>query len=382
MPNPRRATNSKPPVPHPDEVVGGVDTHADTHTAAALDPLGQLLGTATFPASAAGYRQLLAWLGRFGPVARVGVEGTGSYGVGLTRYLTLKQVPVVEVNRPARADRRRRGKSDTFDAENAARAALAGTATAVPKTRDGKVEAIRLVHSTRAGAVKARSAAWASFHNMVLTSPDTVRDRLIGLTRKRRLDAALHFPAGSEVADPQQAAQRCLTRLAQRIQTLSSEIADADTELKALTAAAAPQLLTQPGVGPETTAQLLITVGDNPHRIDNEAAFAALCGTSPVPASSGRTQRHRLNRGGDRQANRALHIIAVTRLRRHQPTRDYIATRNPDGKATPHLMRCLKRHLARDIYQLLTNPVSPPIPPPLPTAPSTSAPLSAEEPAA
>ena len=335
-------------------IIGGVDTHGDTHTVAAVDLLGRSLGWAQFPADRAGYRQLTRWLSSHGRVEAVGVEGTGSYGAGLTRYLTGAQLPVVEVNRPDRADRRRRGKSDPVDAEQAARAVANHTATATPKTRTGPVEAIRMVHTTRAGAVKARTAAVNSFVNLLRTSPDEVRDPLIHLSRARQLRIARSWRTSCS-ADPHDAAKQCLRRHADRIAHLAGEIAAADKDLRALTAATGPQLLARPGVGPETCAQLLITAGDNPDRIRTEAAFAALCGTSPVAASSGRHQnRHRLNRGGDRQANRALHMIIITRLGRDPATRAYIDARG--GTTTPHLMRCLKRSLAREIYHLLTQP--------------------------
>ena len=342
----------------PPIVVGGIDTHGDTHTVAAVDLLGRRLGCAQFPADRAGYQQLTRWLADRGRVQAVGVEGTGSYGAGLARFLTAAQLRVVEVNRPDRAARRRRGKSDPVDAEQAAVAVLNGTATAAPKTRTGPVEAIRMVHTTRAGAVKARTAAVNSFLNLLRTSPDEIRDPLLRLTRTRQLRTARSWRTRG-ATDPHHAAKQCLRRLADRIGHLAEEIAAADRDLRALTGAVAPQLIARPGIGPETCAQLLITVGDNPDRIGSQAAFAALCGTSPVQASSGKTVRHRLNRGGDRQANRALHIIILSRLRCHPATKDYIAARG--GETTPHLMRCLKRSLAREIYRRITAPPDPAI---------------------
>ena len=322
-------------------VVGGVDTHADTHTVAALDQVGRRLGCAVFPAHRAGYRALADWLAGHGEISAVGVEGTGSYGAGLTRWLSAHQITVVEVNRPNRAERRRRGKSDPVDAEHAAAAVLANTATAVPKARTGLVESIRLIHATRAGAVKARTAARNTFTNTLRTSPDAVREQLQPLTRARQLTAATGYRATGD--DPDSTVKRCLRRLAVRISQLSEEINAADHELD------------RPGFGPETTAQLLITAGDNPDRIGSEAALAGLCGVSPVSASSGRTRYHRLNRGGDRQANRALHMIILNRLRHHPPTRAYLASHSLQGQATPHLRRVLKRYLVREVYQLLSQ---------------------------
>jgi transposase len=332
-------------------VVGGVDTHADSHTVAVLDQLGRRLGCAVFPASRAGYGALVDWLAGYGRISAVGVEGTGSYGAGLTRWLSARQIAVVEVNRPNRADRRRRGKSDPVDAEQAAAAVLANTATAVPKARTGLVESIRLIHGTRAGAVKARTAARNTFINTVRTSPDAVREALQPLTRARQLKAATGYrPAGD---GPLATVKRCLRRLAVRITELTSEIIAADADLDRLTRQLAPDMRSRLGFGPETTAQLLITVGDNRDRIGSEAALAGLCGVSPVQASSGRSRYYRLNRGGDRQANRALHMIILCRLRHHQPTRAYLAGHSIDGKATPHLRRVLKRYLVREVYQLL-----------------------------
>ena len=355
MPNTMRMTNPGQPVREVLEVTGGVDTHADTHTAAALDQVGGLLGTATFPATPAGYQDLAGWLAGFGPLGRVGVEGTGSYGAGLSRWLAAAEITVLELNRPDRSDRRRRGKSDPIDAINAARAVLAGTATATPKSRNGIVEAIRVLHLTREGAVKARTAARNQFTNLLVTAPETVKARLAGLTTHQQLDAAAAFRPG-DISDPNEATKTALRTLARRVTTLTVEIDQLYTALADLTAQAAPELRAEYGVGPESAAQLLITAGDNADRLASEAAFAALCGTSPVPASSGRTDRHRLSRGGDRQANRALHMVILTRIRRHQPTRDYLARAITEGRTNKEATRMLKRYLARHLYRLLNTP--------------------------
>jgi transposase len=354
-PNTMGMTNPDRPVREVLEVTGGVDTHADTHTAAALDQVGGLLGTATFPATPAGYRDLVGWLAGFGPLGRVGVEGTGSYGAGLSRWLAAAEITVLEVNRPDRSDRRRRGKSDPIDAINPARAVLAGTATAIPKSRDGIVEAIRVLHLTREGAVKARTAARNQFTNLLVTAPETVKARLAGLTTGQQLVAAAAFRPG-DISDPNDATKTALRALARRVRTLTVEIDQLYTALADLTAQAAPELRAEYGIGPESAAQLLITAGDNADRLASEAAFAALCGTSPVPASSGRTDRHRLSRGGDRQANRALHMVILTRIRRHQPTRDYMARAITEGRTKKEATRMLKRYLARHLYRLLSTP--------------------------
>ena len=268
----------------PGQVVGGVDTHLDTHTAACVDHLGRLLAHAQFPATAAGEKQLLAWLGGFGELAAVGVEGTGSYGASLARLLTAGHVRVVEVSRPNRQTRRQRGKSDPLDAEAAARAVLAGTATGTPKTRTGVVESIRVLRTARSGAVKARTAATNTLKHVVVTAPEALRTQLAGLNTDQLVDQAAALRPTAELTDPVQTTKIALRRLARRCQHLTEEITDADTQLRALTAQTAPALLERCGVGPETAGQLLTTAGDNPHRLHSNAAFAALCGTSPSPS--------------------------------------------------------------------------------------------------
>ena len=334
------------------EVIGGVDTHADTHTVAALDQVGRLLGHTTFPATEHGYQDLLDWLHQHGPLIQVGVEGPGSYGAGLSTHLRAAGIVVTEVNRPNRADRRHRGKSDPVDAENAARAVLAGTATATPKSHTGIVEAIRSLHAARRGAVKARTAAINQFKAAIINAPTQLREQLSALTHRRQLDTATHFRPG-DLTEPTHATKQALRALARRISFLDTEITTANTDLKTLTDTAAPHLVAEPGIGPDTAAQLMITIGDNPSRLTSEASFAALCGVSPVSASSGKTNRHRLNRGGDRQANRALHIITLSRMRYDERTRNYVTHAKTRGKNTKEIMRQLKRYLARSIYKLV-----------------------------
>lgn len=361
MPNKLHTTNPAARAREVSEVTGGVDTHAEVHVAAALDQIGGLLGSASFPVSATGYAALLAWLRGFGPLGRVGVEGTGSYGAGLTRHLHAEAVEVVEVARPNRAERRNRGKSDTLDAENAARAVLAGTTTAIPKTRDGLVEAIRVLHTTRAGAVRARTAALNQFNGLLVAAPEVVAERLRGLSRTRQVGAASAFRPG-DLTDPAHATRRALRNLARRIQDLTAEITATTNDLRRLTQQAAPELVEQSGVGPDTAAQLLITLGDHPERVATPAAFAALCGVSPVPASSGKTVRHRLSRGGDRQANRALHIIVLSRLKTDPQTRAYLERTTARGKTKREAIRLLKRYLARHIHRILTHTTAPTAP--------------------
>lgn len=335
------------------QITGGVDTHRDTHTVAALDQLGRLLGHTTFVATAAGYEQLLDWLAGYGTVLLVGVEGTGSYGAGLTRHLTGHGVRVVEVDRPDRRARRRHGKSDPIDAIAAAHAAQAGTATGTPKTRDGAVESIRSLRVARAGAVKARTAAVNALHGMLITAPDQLREQFAALTTPRLVTACARLRPGPDLTDPDQAIKRSLRRLARRYQQLTEEILEADTDLDTLIRATAPALLDRFGVGTEVAGQLLVTAGDNPHRLRSEASFAALCGANPLPASSGRTDRHRLNRGGDRAANSALYTVVIVRMRYHQPTRDYVTRRRSQGLSNREISRCLKRYVARELLPVI-----------------------------
>ena len=338
------------------EVVGGVDTHRDAHVAAVVDAAGRLLGAESFAANAAGYGELFVWMATWGDVRCVGVEGTGSYGAGLARHLAAAGVAVVEVNRPNRQMRRRAGKSDVVDAEAAARAALAGHATAVPKSADGPVEAIRMLTVARRSALKARTQAHNQIHGLLVTVPEALKDQLSG-HRGGALIAACARLRPATTADPVAAAAKVALRsLAQRHQALTAEIAALDNDLRAQCAAANPALLGAHGVGPDTAAALLIAAGDNPDRLHNDASFAALCGASPIEASSGQHTRHRLNRGGDRHANQALWRIAMVRLRSDPRTQAYAARRRADGKTNRDIIRCLKRHIAREIYRLLTNP--------------------------
>jgi transposase len=336
-------------------VIGGVDTHADTHYAAALDPVGRLLGTRQFRADGAGYRQLVTWLESFGPVQCIGVEGTGCYGAGLTRLLRRHGVSVVEVNRPDRRMRRTRGKSDPLDAENAARRALAASDVAVPKDTTTIVESIRVLRIARDGAIKARTAALNQLKDLITTAPEQLRAGLRGKTlRAVAAEAARLRPDTTRLADPTQATKTALRSVATRVVDLTAEIKTLDAQLRCLVAAAAPRTLALFAVSTQHAAQLLITAGGNPHRLRSEAAFAALCAANPIPASSGKTTRHRLNPAGDRDANATLHMIAVLRMRWDPPTRDYVARRTKDGLSKREIIRCLKRYIARQAYHAIT----------------------------
>jgi transposase len=358
-----RATQPKKPKRR--RIVGGVDTHADTHHAAVLVMNGGRIADAEFPATETGYAQLLTWLRTFGRLHAIGVEGTNSYGAGLTRHLHAAGVKVVEVNRPDRQQRRLRGKSDPLDAYAAADAVLADkTTNSIPKLGTGTAEAIRAIHLTRAGAVNARTAAINELRALLVTAPTNLRDQLRHHTTATALVTACARlrpgTAPAQLADPAQATKHALRRLARRYQHLTDEITDLTHQLTALVSQACPRLLTRRGVGVETAAQLLITLGDNPDRARSEASFAMLCGAAPIPATSGKTtNKHRLSRGGDRQANRALYMIIITRLATCQRTRAYATRRTQEGLSKQDIIRCLKRYLAREIYDLLTSTNTP-----------------------
>ena len=322
---------------HRTVVIGGVDTHGRTHHAAAIDDLGRVLGSREFEVTAAGYNKLLGWLGRFGTLDRVGVEGTGTYGAGLCRFLVDRGVTVIEVERPDRRTRRQHGKSDPIDAEAAARAVLAGTATAPPKTRDGVIEAIRVLRTVRASAVRSRTAAINALHALVITAPDELRSTLDPLSRAALVKTCARLrPDLGQVGDACQATKLAVREIARRIEHLDIEIRGLDTVIVPLVRAAAPNTIALLGIGPDHAAQFLATAGGNPARLRCEAAFAHLCGASPIPASSGRTQRHRLHRGGDRDANRALHLAVVVQLRYCERTRAYVQRRMSFPRSCGH----------------------------------------------
>ncbi len=337
-------------------VTAGVDTHKDTHTAAALDCNGLLLGVAEFPATAVGDRRLFRWLGAFGPLDCIGVEGTGSYGGGLNRFFQTMAVRVVEVNRPNHQRRRRLGKSDSVNAEAAARADLSCQAFGTPKSQDGQVESIRLLRSERRSAIKARTQAANQIHAEISTAPEILRQRFRGMT----LLAIVKSAAALRVAVDQdatlcQTVRYVLRGLSRRWRYLDEEIGRIDKIIAPLVQALAPDLLDQTGVGVEVAGARLVAVGDNPDRLKNEASFAALCGASPVDASSGRQHRHRLNRGGNRDANRALWVIAFCRMRCDARTKEYAQKRTQEGLSRIEILRCLKRYIAREVYKILLS---------------------------
>jgi transposase len=335
-------------------VVGGVDTHLDTNMAAALNSIGGQLGVKEFPTTAAGYRDLLAWLGGFGNVVRVGVEGSGSYGAGLARFLGDAGVSVVEVDCPNRQNRRRRGKNDPIDALSAARATLSGEASGLVKTRNGTVEAIRVLRVARSSARRDRTEALNQMRSLVATAPDDLRQQLRHLSGLRLIEVTAALRPGARM-DVLSATKTALRELGRRAMYLGEQMDYLSAQLRPLVAATAPALLARPGVGTDTAGALLVAAGDNPERLDNEAAFAHLCGVSPVEASSGKVTRHRLDRGGDRHANQALWRIVMVRMVSDPDTRAYVERRTKEGKSKREIMRCLKRYVARELFPLLVQ---------------------------
>jgi transposase len=337
------------------EVTGGVDTHGLTHHAAVIDSVGRHLADREFPATIRGYRDLLDWMRSHGALAAVGVEGTGAYGAELARVLTAAGVTVVDVDRPDRKTRRTKGKSDPIDAYAAATAVLAGRATGIPKSRDGVVEAVRVLRIARRSAVKARTQAMNQIRGLLVSAPAMLREQVAGLDRAALIRTLARLRPGDDLSRPLAATRASLRRLARRHQAMDVEIAELDAEIGPLVKQAAPQLLELFGVGPETAGQLLASAGDNPQRMRSEGAFAHLAGVAPIPASSGRTHRHRLNRGGDRAANNALHTIVLVRMRYDARTRAYVERRTKEGLDRKDIMRCLKRFVAREVYRALTS---------------------------
>ncbi len=283
-------------------------------------------------------------------------SSTGSYGAGLLRFVQQAGIEVLEVTAPDKHDRRRRGKNDDLDAQNAAHAAFARKRTVTPRSRDGMVESLRVLKACRKTAVAARRIALQMIHNTIVCAPDGLRDMLRAMTRMQLVRTlAAWRPDLSAYRDVESAYRIGLKSLARRYLELHDEIADLDAMIHAIVEELAPDLVARSAIGPTSAAQLLLTAGDNPERLRSEASFAALCGVSPVPASSGKTIRHRLNRGGDRAANSALHIIAIVRFRTDPKTKAYVARRIAEGHSKLEAIRALKRYIAREVFTLITR---------------------------
>lgn len=341
-------------------VIAGIDTHSDTHHVAVINEHGKPLADDEFLAVGSGYRKIIDFITSYGTVIAVGVEGTGSYGAELARTLRAEGFLVLEVNRPNRAARRLKGKSDPLDAYQAAQAVLDGRAKSVPKAKDGPVECLRILRAERASAVKARTAAINQIKGLLVSAPDNLRAKYRGLGTSAMITALQRIRPTGQITDPEHVCLVTLKRLAVRYQSLSAEITEADAALREILDTYAPTLCDLPGVGPEAASQLLVTVGDNSDRLTGEAKFASLVGVAPIPASSGKTTRHRLSRGGDRNANQALHQVVLVRMASCRRTREYVARRTAEGKSKREIMRCLKRYAAREIYRQITNPQTAP----------------------
>jgi len=338
------------------QVVGGVDPHADTIHAAVITVVGRVLGDAEFPTTADGYRDAITFLTSSGEVERIGVEGAAGYGAGITRALAAAGLAVVEVERPTRSARRRAGKSDPLDAYHAARSVLAHRTSPV---KDPAIDGLRALHLARNSAVKARTAASNQMKAILIMAPEPVRARFRDLSTDELVPAVLR--CRGHYADPTTANTLvALKILAERHRDLRAQITTLTDRIDPLVTAANPALRAAFGVGPQVAAQLLVTAGLNPNRLTSEPSFAALCGVAPVPASSGKTRRYRLSRGGDRHANSAVHRIALVRMAHHQPTIDYVHRQTARGRSTKEILRMLKRAICREIYRHLTRPL--PIP--------------------
>ncbi|ANI90885.1 IS110 family transposase [Dietzia timorensis] len=348
------------PTVEQEPIIVGIDTHKDIHHAAILSARGALIADQQFPATSRGYAQLLAWTATVGPVAVFGIECTGSYGAGLVRHLLAEGHDVREVNRPHAHTAARRGKTDAIDAEAAARKILAGEAPVVPKNTSGVVESIRMLTLARNSAVKARSIAQTQLQNVLVTAPGELREQINATTGpKARIAACRRLrPDTAGLTDPMQAAKLTLRTLANRVEVLNEEIGDLDQQLGQLVAATTPTLVSKIGIGTGHAAQFLISAGENVGRLHTDAAFARLCGVAPIPVASGKTHRMRLHRGGDRQANRALHMIAVVRLRYDPRTVAYMERRRAEGLSKKDVLRCLKRFIAREVYNDLRRDLS------------------------
>jgi transposase len=335
------------------DYVVGVDTHRDEHVLVVVTaPAGTVVARQAVRANARGYREALRFAAHSAPGRRAwAIEGTGSYGAGLARYLAGRGETVLELSRTPRTERRLRGKDDSLDAARAARATLAAETLALPRSGERR-EALRLLLVARRSAVDVRRQALAQLRGVIVTAPERLRDELRTLPTGRLLERCSRLRRSSSAGADELATRLVLGRLARRIQAATVEADELEHEILAHVRALAPRLLDEPGVGPIVAAQLLVS-WSHPGRLRSEAAFARLAGVAPIPASSGQTTRHRLSRGGDRQLNRALHTIALHR-RQHDPaTQAYIAQRIAEGKSRRHATRLLKRYLARRLYRLL-----------------------------
>ncbi|MET8063059.1 IS110 family transposase [Micromonospora sp. NPDC005211] len=340
------------------EVVIGVDTHTATHTAALLDTrTGGVLARATVSADPDGYAELVALADEHSGLRAWALEGSGGYGAGLARHLADAGELVVELDRPQRPTRRAGAKSDPIDAERAARDALARTRLAQPKTGSERA-ALQMRLTARRAAVEASATTQRQLHAMVITAPEVVRARFRGQSTRLMLTTATRLRPTTSADVDVFTSLTVLRDLARRVRFLEAEATEHEKAIRTIVRSWRPDLLQLTGVGPIVAATIL-TAWSHPGRCRNDAAFAMLAGAAPIPASSGKTVRYRLNRSGDRQLNRALHTIVLTRLQRAEDTRAYAERRRTQGKTDREIKRCLKRYVARDLYRRLENPPTP-----------------------
>lgn len=337
------------------DLIAGIDTHTDTHTLAILTAQGGTILTETFTADTGGYAALVTALETAGHIAVVGVEGTNSYGAGLSRALIAAGYTVKEVLRPARQVRRMNGKSDPIDAVEAARTVIAGCGVSDAKDSTTAAESLRFLLTARAQLVRTMTALSNSITSMLVTAPDTIRAKYRNTATQALIKRLAACRPDEQIDTPRTAALHAMRQLARARLDASSRADDLEEQMQDILDQNYPQILAIYGAGTITAAQLAVTAGGNPHRIRNEAAFATLCGAAPIPASSGRTNRHRLNRGGDRRGNNALHRIALIRMQHDKTTQDYVARKTSEGKGTKEILRCLKRAIAREAYRALTT---------------------------
>lgn len=337
-------------------MVAGVDTHTDTHTLAVLTSVGQVVSTETFAADQQGYQNMIHSLQAAGTIEVVGVEGTNSYGAGLTRALSTAGYRVAEVLRPARQVRRMHGKSDPVDAVAAARTVLADDGVSEAKDTHAPAESLRFLLTARAQLIQAMTAMISSIRSLLVTADDQVREKYRDLPTAELVSRLANSRPGQDITTPAEAASYSLRQMARTYRENQQRADQLESQMKTLLEAHYPHLLTIYGVKTITASKLAVTAGGNPGRIRNEAAFASLCGAAPIPASSGKTNRHRLNRGGDRRGNSALHRIALVRMRHDPTTRAYVERRLGQNKTKKDIIRCLKRAIAREVYKALTRP--------------------------
>lgn len=339
-------------------VFAGIDTHSQFHHLALIDGDGHHITDQAFPTTLAGYQNLQDVLAAHPGLAGIGIEGTSSYGAAITHLLHAAGHRIVEVNRPDRRQRRQHGKSDPADAVNAAQAVRTRRATTPPKLSTGNIEALRLTMLTRRSAVKAKTQAINEIRAIIATAPAPLADQLRHLTLHQLITTCTRFRPGHTLDPTLAATKTALAELADRWTYLHTATVKADHTLKTITDTIAPELVALDSVGPLTAAQFLITAGSNPDRLHSEAAFAHLIGVAPIPASSGKTQRHRLHRGGDRHANHAAWRVMFNRSTRHPPTQAYIQRRQAQHLTRREILRCLKRHLVREIYPTLITAIN------------------------